>query len=175
MTYPRVSDILAAAGLAADFSHVNAEILEAAQARGTAVHEAITAHHYGYEVDITPEIKPYLAAYERFLSESGHEPIVSEYELVDSEWGVMGHVDRVGYLNKLRGIFDWTIGDGQSKRYQLAAYRWLWNRCRPQEPVTFTAGVELRANGTYRLYETEGAQDEQVWLAAVIVYQAQQR
>ena len=97
---PRVSEILSAVGLGPDLSMVPPDVLAQAQKRGRAVHEAIEACAYGYldEAMLDPIVLPYLAAYRRFVAESGHEAIGAEIEVVHPEWHYVGHVDRVGWL-----------------------------------------------------------------------------
>lgn len=177
---PRVTHILAAVGLGPDLSGIPPAVLEIAAARGTAVHTAIEALAYGYfdaeSVDLA--IVPYLDAYHRFVKESGHEPIASEVQVVHRAWGYRGHIDRVGWLAKHRAILDWkavATVDERASALQLAGYRAAWNASHPTEPVDLTGVVQLRGDGTYRFYDINAADHEQTFLAAVMVYLAQQR
>jgi hypothetical protein len=174
---PRVTAILDAVGLGPDLTSVSADVLTMALARGTAVHAAIEAHAYGYldEADITPIIAPYFSAYLKFLADSGHEPIASEIEVIHPAWRYQGHPDRVGWLNGRRVIIDFKSGGAAGAEYQLAAYVEAWNAMRPTEPVTSGLILQLKKDGTYRLTEIELARATQVWLAAVVVYQARHR
>lgn len=171
---PRVTSILEAVGLGPDLSMVPEDVLTAAQARGTAVHAAIEAHHYGYleEAAITPVIAPYFSAYLKFLAESGHEPIHSEIEVTHPAWRYRGHPDRIGWLQGHRALFDFKSGAAAGAEYQVAAYIEAWNAEHPSEPITSGFIVPLRSDGTYRLIEVDLAHATQVWLAAVVVYQA---
>ena len=173
---PRVTEILAAVGLGQDWSLVPPDVLVAAQKRGTAVHAAIEALAYGYfdEAATDPEIVPYLEAYRAFIAESGHEAIASEIEVMHPTWRYVGHPDRVGWLLGRRCILDFKTGDLGPVAYQLAGYRAAWNAQHPTEPVDVLAAVQLRAEGTYRLHEVSAAEAEPVFLAAVMVYRAQQ-
>lgn len=177
---PRVTRILDRTGLGVDLSRVSPVVLAAALERGQAVHRAIHAHAYGVleESDVTPTTAPFLSAYEKFLHESGHVPIASEILVTNEAWGYIGHADRVGWLNGRRAILDWKSGtepDLIAAGYQLAAYRLAWNAEHPTEPVTLTAVVQLRGDGTYRYHEiVDAGLLEQTFLAAVLVYRAQE-
>jgi hypothetical protein len=175
---PRVTAILEAAGLGPDFSAVPPAVLEAARQRGTAVHAAIEADHYGYAVDLAPEAAPYLDAYRKFVAESGHEPVISETAVVHPSWGYIGHPDRVGWLLGRRILLDWKCTESPdllAAGRQLAGYRLAWNVMRPSEPIETAAVLQLKADGSYRLHEIASADHEQVFLAAVVVYQARVR
>lgn len=179
-TLPSVTQILSTVGLGQDLSRIDADVLEAARERGSAVHAAIEADHYGYAYELDPELKPYLDAYHLFVEQTGHEPIVSEYELVDREWRVVGHPDREGWHQRTtRALYDFKSGGAQGAEYQLAAYRFIRNRLRPKEPIATTFTVQLRRDGSYRLHEIDtrkpmahGFSPEQVWQAAVINFYA---
>lgn len=179
MTLPRVTDILADVGLGPDLSRVPAAVLAAARARGSAVHALPEAHHYGYLdlVDITPEAAPYFGGYLKFLADSGHEPIRSEFEVIHPAWHYRGHPDRVGWLTGRRVLLDWKTAEVIELApcgLQLAGYRLAWNAMHPTEPVDLTAVVQLKADGTYRYHDLAPAAYEDTFLAAVLVYRARQ-
>jgi hypothetical protein len=176
-------EILQAVGLAPDYSVVPPPILARASARGTAVHEAIAEHAAGTLWGVEPHIKPYLDAYERFLADTGHEVICGEVELCHPELRFVGHPDRIGWLNNdKRCLLDWKTSERLEippVAYQLAGYRILWHREHPTEPIEVSAAVQLRRDGTYRLYDPEqeryritAAEAERIFLAAVTVYHA---
>lgn len=174
---PRVTTILDAVGLGPDFSVVPPEVLAAAQKRGTAVHEAIEAHAYGYLDDaaVDPEIAPYLDAYRKFMAESGHEAIVSEVEVVHPTWQYVGHLDRVGWLLNRRCLLDWKSGEAFDERaaaLQVCAYRMAYNASHPDALVDLTGVVQLRSDGRYRLFDIAAHEHEQTFLAALVVYRA---
>ena len=170
---PRVTHILEEAALGPDFGAATPADLEAGRRRGARVHAAIEADHYGYPVDIPPAIAPYLDAYRKFVAESGHEPIASEVEVIHPAWQYVGHVDRVGWLLGRRAILDWKSGgppDLKAAGDQLSGYKLAWNAMHPGEPVEALGVLHLREDGTYRFHEIAGAEHEQVFLAAVVVY-----
>ena len=176
--FPRVTAILDAVGLGPDFSLVSPAVLEAARARGTLVHAAIEADHYRFVVDLPAPFAPYLDAYRKFVAESGHEPVRSEFEVTHPQWRYRGHPDRIGWLLGKRVILDWKCTeqpDLPAAGRQLAAYRLAWNVEHPTEPVESTAVLQLKSDGTYRLHELDPQESEPTFLAAVLVYQARQR
>lgn len=175
---PSVTEILGAVGLGKDYSHVDDATLAAAAERGGGAHGLFEAHHYGYldRGGIAADTKPYLAGYERFLGETGHTPIVSEFEVVSKRWRAVGHLDRIGWHATERWLIDWKCMDSvdaRAARFQLAGYRCLWNDMRPHEPIHRTVVVQLKRDGTYRLHPVDAAAVESVFLAALVVVQAQ--
>lgn len=172
-TFPRVTQILEAVGLGPDFSRVPAPILEAARARGKDVHAAIEDHHYGLEPTLDDGSRPYFDAYLRFLADTGHEPIISEFEIEHPTWRYCGHPDRVGWLVRQRALHDWKCTDALDLKavgYQLAGYRMAWNEVHPTEPIILCVAVQFKRDGTYRVHEIDAAAKEHVFLAAVTVY-----
>ena len=171
--WPRVTRVLEAVGLGPDLSMVPADVLTAAQKRGTAVHEAIEALAYGYFEDCDAAITPYLDAYKKFMAESGHTAIASEIEVAHPEWKYIGHPDRVGWMLKHRIVIDFKTGETDGVAYQLAAYAEAWNAQHPTEKVSSAAVVELRDTGAYRFTEIDLPAARPVWFAALTVYRAQ--
>lgn len=177
MTLPRVTDILADVGLGPDLSRVPPAVLEAARRRGSVSHGLFEAHHYGYldPADITPEAAPYFSGYLKFLADSGHEPIRSEFAIVHPGWGYQGHPDRLGWLTGRRALLDWKCTDGVDlppARLQLTGYRLGWNAQHPTEPVDLIAVVQFCSDGTFRYHDL--APQDDLFLAAVLVHRARQ-
>lgn len=177
-TYPRVSAILEAAGLGPDYSHVpNDGRLERAAQRGTDHHALVAAHHYGYLEADQVAAPAYLA----FLEESGHEPIISEFEVVSDRWRYVGHPDRVGVMSRRRGLFDWKFIehlDVLPAQRQLAGYKLAWDEQHPDQPIAFCAAVQFLLTGRYKFHEftrDEMALAENEFLAAVVCYHARGR
>jgi hypothetical protein len=152
---------------------------EEAAIRGTAIHAAIARLHAG-SLDVTalsPVLQPYVAAYQRFLRESGFTAEASEEQVADVDLGAAGTLDLRGHLprgtraSKAVDLIDVKTGAVPLwVGYQTAAYarmlpadlprlRWRW--C-----------LQLCPDGTYRLHPLTKATDERVFLAALTVAQA---
>lgn len=181
--FPSVTEVLSAVGLAPDFSAVKPEVLEWARARGTALHKAIELHTKGtLDMDsLHQEIAGALTGYLKFISEAGHEAIASELELIDDRrWGFMGHPDRVGTMAKTEDLvlIDWKFTASFDRPYvtlQTAGYKLLWNGIHPDRPVRKTFGLHLKKDGRYALHDVSDPEAEQIFIAALLVYKAQQR
>ena len=174
-TLPSVTQILALTDLGPDFSRIPDSVMEKARRRGDAVHAAIELHGYGICDDVAPEIAPYLSAYEKFLVDTRHVPVVSEKEVISARWRYVGHVDRVGFQDEGRWLLDWKSSETlalQPVALQLAGYKIAWNELHPKAPVTVTAAVQLKRDGTYRLHVIDTKPVEHIFQAAVVVVHA---
>jgi hypothetical protein len=88
---PSVTQVLHAAGLGADYSMVPPQVLERKRTIGHFVHKA-TQYLDDGSLDLAsvdPELEPYLAAYQRFLGESGFRPQLIEHRVVGSIGGML--------------------------------------------------------------------------------------
>jgi hypothetical protein len=175
MERPRVTRILQEAGLVSDFSTVPPAVLEAAQRRGTAVHEAMESLAYGYEVELDEKHGGYLRAAECFLKDYALECVVAEYEVTHTVWNYVGHLDYVGWFQGERILLDWKTSGALELRpvsIQLAAYRMAWEVQRPKEPIAKTWSVQLRKDGTYKRHELNSRKWDHVFHAACVIYHA---
>lgn len=79
-----------------DFSMVPPAMLEAAAARGTAVHDACATIARGLPlVNVAPEIEGYVASYQRWFDLMVDEVLLVEERLVDVDFGYNGEPDLV--------------------------------------------------------------------------------
>lgn len=110
---PSVSEILAP--LSADrYKDINPAVLQAAAARGTAVHEACEAIDYGIDAEIDPAIAGYVAAYQQFLHDyfprwNMVEQIVGyriPFEADEERILFCGTVDRYGIIDGKGAVLD---------------------------------------------------------------------
>jgi len=175
MTLPRVSEILAEAGLGPTFDGASPAVLKAARDRGVKVHAAIEAHHYGYPFQLAEYGEPYYNAYLKFLAETGHEPIISEAEVIHPAWKYVGHPDRIGWLTGRRGIIDYKCSDAPdltAAGRQLAGYFLAWNAAHPTIAVQWAGVLQLKRAGVYRFHDITPVlpHHEKVFLAALVVY-----
>lgn len=175
--WPRVTRVIQAVGLAADFAMVPAATLEQARVRGDAVHAAGEALAYGYfdEAEVPEPARPYVAALRRFLAESRFEPIAAEVTVAHPTWEYIGHPDLIGWLNGHRTLVDLKTGASDGADVQVAAYVEGWNAQHPEAPIAAAAILHLRDDGTYRFDEVELPHATPIWYAALTVYRAQRR
>jgi hypothetical protein len=154
---PSVTQVLHAAGLGADYSLVPTEVLERKHMIGSFVHQATQYLDEGSLdlASVDPELEPYLAAYQRFLRESGFQPQLIEHRVVGSIGGMLcgGTVDRVGAMNGQLWIIDLKCVDRLYPGFavQTAGYELLLPK--PiVPPFKYTRAVlQLRPNGSYQL------------------------
>lgn len=177
--------VMRAAGVGADFTGVDPAVLEAAAKRGTVVHKRIANEHLHprrIATAISPAWAGYWKAYHRFRDDVRHVAQYSEVLVQHPAWHYIGHVDRIGFLQKHRALIDWKCVaslDVDAVAIQLAAYRLAWNVMHPEEPIRYCAAVQLYPNGRYKLYDEASGLDidaaEPVWLAALTLYHARVR
>lgn len=172
---PRVTRVLAEAGLGPDLTWVTPAALEATRDRGNGVHSLLEAHGYGAlePGDVEPKFKGYVDACGAFCRDLKHEPIASEVEVVSRIWSFLGHLDRIGWVMKgLRAVIDWKTGDLDEAYVtaQLGAYSMAWNEMYPAEPVSAGLAVQLKSDGTYRVFEADLAHGRMVFQACLVLY-----
>jgi hypothetical protein len=170
---PSVTQVLHAAGLAADYSTVAAEVLERKRIIGEYVHKATQYLDEG-SLDlgtIDPQIQPYLAAYQRFINESGFRPRLVEHRLVGNVSGMLcgGTVDREGTMGGKPWIIDLKCIERlyPSFALQTAGYELLLPKP-VTPPFRYTRAVlQLRPNGSYKLTTYDDPADSDVFRGAL--------
>lgn len=186
---PRVTHVLAAAGLAPDYSAIPAAVLEKARWQGSRLHEVIEGHIYGYldESEIEAKIRPFFDGYLEFQADTRFKPIVAEVEVIHPTWQYIGHSDAVGWIEEtVRVIPDWKSVvslDVDYVAYQLAAYKMAWEAMHPDQPIHRLLGVQFRPwkGKKYRLHEVGAngspsvAEATQVFQAAMVLHHARAR
>jgi hypothetical protein len=166
-----VSEAIQTAGLK-DFSRIDPTVLERAEQRGTAVHAAC---HYLDDGDlnwatVSPEIEPYVRAWERFKKETGVELLGIEKPLFHATLGFAGTPDRVVNLYPHKGIIDLkTYAPDAVTGIQLAGYSYL--ELGQQSPLDAPKrwGLWLKDDGKYSLTSYEDRGDEAVFLACLTI------
>jgi hypothetical protein len=130
---------------------------------------------YGYfeDRDVPPDAAPYVSAFQKFVVDSGFQPIAAEILVIHPVWRFQGHPDVVGFLQGRRGVIDVKTGDSSGAEYQVAAYVDAWTAQRPTEPATWGAILHLREDGTYQWQDVELGPALDVFRAALIVFRAQ--
>lgn len=172
---PSVTQVLHAAGLSADYSTVAPEVLERKRVIGEYVHKATQYLDEGC-LDlgtIDPEIRPYLAAYQQFIDESGFRPGLVEQRLVGNVSGMLcgGTVDREGTMAGKLWIIDLKCIERlyPSFALQTAGYGLLLPKP-VVPPFRYTRAVlQLKPNGSYKLTTYDDPADFDVFRAALAV------
>lgn len=136
---------------------------------GTAVHTFIETGKKVAKSD-SFEYQNCCTAFERFKLENKFEPIQYEKELINEEYGIMGHYDCHAILNNYPTTIDWKTSSKINLKYkiQVNTYTWLDNR------QDHSAIVRLDKNlGQYELlHEPYNPELVDVFLAMLKVYRA---
>jgi hypothetical protein len=170
---PSVTDILRLAGFL-DFSRIPADILDAAQERGTLVHEAL---HYLADDDLHPDsvpdaIRGYVEAGIAFRRTAGFSVVAAELRVFSRTWQLAGTVDLVGYWDGEDAcLADYKTGDPAdvAADLQLAAYVELLKEMRPDLGIVKRVSVRLTKDGAFHVepYDDDHTEDWEVFRAAL--------
>jgi len=162
---PSVTQILTAEGI------INGQwYTEDGRRRGGHVHLALRYLDEGRldEDSVTDEVRPYLEAWQRFISETGFICLQIEQPFADRNLGFAGTPDRVGWMDgdKTLSIIDIKTGAPEPwHALQTAAYAvGLGKR------TARRWSVYLKANGSYRLVQHRANDDINAWLGLVSVH-----
>ena len=168
--YPRVTEILHAAGLYEWLDKIPADKLEFAKERGTAVHIACQLFDEGRLGELDDRIKPYLEGWKKLRADMkwGKEVILNETTVYSNLWGVAGTLDRLFKGNILVDIKSGAVSNVVG--LQTAAYAKLLLDCMGIK-VKQRFSVQLCDDGTYKLTEFNKLSDWQNFLAALKIYQ----
>lgn len=152
-----------------DFGMVSAEVLKAAQERGTAVH-LLTQYHDEGDLDpdsVDPDFAGYLEGWVKFCRDRNAKWKHVEWRGYSKRYGYAGTMDRVGWLQApmTRGLMPWVIDvktGAQAHRVwgmQTAAYRQLIGEHDPAWITARRGTVQLRADGTYNFLAWDDPDD----------------
>ena len=171
---PSVSKVLRDSGIAPDFAGIDPAVLEKARNRGVAVHALTEAIDAGEHPAIPDELAGYIKSYRAFCRESHFDLVTAELMVGHKELGFAGRMDRLGWMGSDRTILDIkcvaTVAH-QSTAVQLGAYAGAYEYTYPTQPVQNIMAVQLRPDGTYRIYPYSLAEGWRVFQAALIVAQ----
>lgn len=152
MAYPRVSEILRDLGFSESFGtayHL---------ARGQALHKAIHLDLRGVldESTIHPDIAPGISAFRTFRQQMPFVLIAAELELACDWWRFQGHPDLIAVAHGLTTLYDYKYTESPdlfAAKHQVGAYKHLWDRAHPDQPIVQAAIIQLRpGGGGYRLH-----------------------
>lgn len=125
---------------------------EESRQRGSAVHAAIFYRNQNDldESSLHPIVAPFVAAYDKFVADTGFVPELVEHRVYDPIWIVAGTLDAAGTwkLGPDKIVIDFKTGNIEPwARLQLAQYE----ACLNERHRRF--GLQLKPDGTYRLSE----------------------
>ena len=170
---PSVTGILQEGGLV-DFSKVDPEILDRACKFGIAAHLACQLFdERTLNEDILDEnLVPRLAAWKKFLNDTGFVIEAIEEKVVSVKYRYAGTLDRRGLLYSRRTVIDLKTGAdfGLATGPQLAAYQGAYNEGKPRkEQIRDRLCVLLNGDGRYKLEPYEDRGDFSVFLACLSI------
>jgi|SRR5690554_2443358 len=156
-----------------DLSHIPAHILNAKAELGTEVHKAceLINEHGGVDYgSLTERAAPYVEQYERFLAQSGFEPVLSERRVYSAKYGFAGTLDLWGYLHGKAALIDLKntvtiapVCGPQSAAYELALAE--------QDGLETEERYVLQLKpDDYRLVPMNAADDRRTFLAALHIH-----
>lgn len=150
-----------------DFSGIPPAVLAAKADLGRRVHFACQLHDEDDldESSVQEDVAPYLAAYRRFLLESGAVILENERKVFERSLMYAGTIDRVLRINQEVMLVDLktSISTPLSAGPQTAAYKRALNDVR----VTSRAALRLKPDGSYRLDALNDANDFSVFIACL--------
>lgn len=154
-----------------DFSMVHPDVLAAAQEFGTFVHATCELYDLGQldEDELDPQLRPYLAGWKKFCSDSGAEWDVIELAEYHEKHGYAGTADRKGIAFAGPAVVDIKTAATLSPAVglQLAAYKNLGATA--SLPKTKRYALQLRDDGNYRCTEYSDPSDWPTFLSMLNV------
>ena len=120
-----VSDVLSYI-TASHYGSINEAVLRQAAQKGTDVHKACQEIDYGCEVEVDPQIAPYVRAYCDFLRD--YEPEWEEIEQMhyDDDEDYCGTVDRMGFIDGRPVVLDIKTTGSPTKLNYVSYCSQLW-------------------------------------------------
>lgn len=161
--------------LANAYAGVPEDVLERARDRGTAVHLATQLYDEDAldEASLPDELRGYVAAWDRFRSETGFEPEAIEERVYSRRYRFAGTLDRRGKFMSLKSVrpryhclldIKATATLMPMTGPQTAAYAAAYEEM-SGDRIHRRFCVQLRDDGTYRLQEHDDPSDLSVFLA----------
>ncbi len=166
-----VTEVIQMAGLK-DLSRIDPGVLEHASKRGTAVHAACQYMDDGdlNWATVTPEIEPYVRAWERFKADTGLIITEMEKPWCHATLGFAGTPDRLVTIGGKNGTLDLkTYKPDDVAGVQLAAYSFLAFGPQRVYDTPKRWGLELKDDGKYGLLEYTDRGDEAVFMACLTI------
>ena len=162
-----------------DFSMVDADVLAAKAALGTAVHIACELDDAQdlMEESVHARVRPYLDAYRLFKTHKRPRVIATEQVIHNALYGFAGKYDLFNEFDDALWLIDWKtpLSISPAVGLQTAAYA----KCLPAEltqgrPVK-RAALQLKDDATYRLHEFKDPSDWPTFCAFATTHNWTQR
>lgn len=167
MAVPSVTQILSPL---VDLAGIRADVLEAKRDLGSRVHLACQLNDEDDldEASVEADVAPYLAAWRRFLLESGAKVLANEQQVGEPLLMYAGTLDNVLELNGAKWVVDkkTSFATPMSAGPQTAAYQ----RALGDTSITRRAAIRLRPDGTYRFDPLNGADDWSTFVACLTLH-----
>lgn len=173
MEYPRVTEILASAGIS-DFSKVPESVLFPAQKFGSAVHRATELwDRRTLDISILSEpLIPYLEAWKKFINDYKItiQPDEMERQFSSAKWGFKGTPDRWPMVNGKRTLIDLksSVSMYPATAVQTAAYQLLLEENGIK--INQRWGIQLNEQGKYKINPYVKLSDRTTFLSALNIY-----
>jgi hypothetical protein len=170
--YPSVTEVLQPY---VDFSMVRADVLKAAQLRGTTVHAIIARYlQFGLALNIDERYQGYLDSFKRWHSQEVEEVLAVEERIFNDVYRVCGQLDLVVRLRRhpenLPIVVDIKTPIMSQKTWaaQVAAYKFLYE----QDRVVITgtpASLQVDADGRKAKFRPVDSHKEAIryWMEAL--------
>ncbi len=163
---PSVTQILARLF---DFSMVNADVLAAKAALGTAVHLACELDDADdlNEESLHASVRPYLDGYRLFKRHKLTRVVATEQVIHNPIYGYAGKYDLLTEFDDALWLVDWKtpLTISRAVGLQTAAYAKALPAALTQGRAVRRAALQLSAEGTYRLHEFKDPNDWPVFAA----------
>lgn len=152
---------------------IPADVLEAARIRGQHVHTGchLMVHKQLEWATLDPQLVGYVSAAKKFLEECEVKVLASEHRMADPGLKVAGTLDILGIMRRYTCIFDYksTATMPRTAGPQTAAYDHLYRRNFGGRPMK-RYGVQLKPDGTYKLYPYDDPRDFTYFTSALNIW-----
>lgn len=140
--------------LTADKYSGNQAIIDAARARGTAVHELCEAYDYGTPEEVPTELAGYVKAWMDFCRDYRPEWLYIEHQMYSKDFEFAGTCDRIGIIDGKKAIVDikTTASMDRASKVSLAAQLYGYNVLHNYGAET-GIGVQLKKDGSYTVHD----------------------
>lgn len=151
-------------------------VLEVARTRGQHVHYAVhlMIHKALVWETLDTQLVGYVQAAKRCIEENSIRVLVSEHHMCDPSLKVGGTLDVLGIMGRHTGIYDWKAVDTMSRTVgpQTAAYDQIYRRSvgGGGRSIFKRYGVQLFADGTYKLFEYTDPRDWSWFVSALNIW-----